>query len=142
MDFVTMEKKMENNEYVNFEQFSADFDLIIANCIKYNAKDTVFYKAAVKLRDQGGAVIRSARRAAESIGFDSETGLHTPDPLKVTTAPVIVIGDRILSSSEREHIPLDEQLKLLLDRFDEAQTASPSTPHCMLPVFTSILYSI
>lgn len=52
MDFSTIRKKMEGHSYQTVDQFEADFSLMVQNCMTYNAKDTVFYKAAVKLRDQ------------------------------------------------------------------------------------------
>ncbi|XP_060912886.1 peregrin isoform X3 [Labrus mixtus] len=76
MDFQTMWNLLESHRYLTFEAFEADFGLIVNNCLKYNAKDTVFYRAALRLREMGGAVIRTARRQAERIGFDYETGMH------------------------------------------------------------------
>ena len=52
MDFATMRTQIDNQMYKTIDDFEADIDLIINNCISYNAKDTVFYRAAVKLRDQ------------------------------------------------------------------------------------------
>ena len=45
----------------------------------YNAEDTIYYRAAVRLRDQGKTLVRSARRMVERTGVDPETGLLTPD---------------------------------------------------------------
>lgn len=78
MDFQTMWNQLESHRYLTFEAFEADFGLIVNNCLKYNAKDTVFYRAALRLREMGGAVMRTARRQAERIGFDYEAGLHLP----------------------------------------------------------------
>ena len=47
-----MRQKAQAHQYQTVEQFSADFDLMIENCLTYNSKDTIFYRAAVKLRDQ------------------------------------------------------------------------------------------
>ena len=52
MDFSTMRKQIDSQIYKTLDDFEADFELIIKNCLSYNAKDTVFYRAAVKLRDQ------------------------------------------------------------------------------------------
>ena len=52
MDFTTMRKKIDTFVYMNINEVEKDFDVMIENCMKYNGKDTVFYKAAVKLRDQ------------------------------------------------------------------------------------------
>lgn len=78
MDFQTMWQGLESHRYLSFETFESDFLLIVNNCLKYNAKDTVFYRAALRLRETGSAVLRQARRQAERIGYDYETGLHLP----------------------------------------------------------------
>jgi len=39
----------------------------------------VFYRAAVKMRDQGGAIIRQARRDLLDVGFDKKSGLLLPE---------------------------------------------------------------
>lgn len=83
MDFSTMKKQLEDQRYSNINEFEEDFNLIIENCMKYNAKDTIFYRAAVRLRDQGGALLRQARRDANAIGFDEETGMHLPEQPKI-----------------------------------------------------------
>lgn len=79
MDFATMRKRLEAQGYRSLPEFEEDFDLIVDNCLRYNAKDTVFYRAAVRLRDQGGVVLRQARRQADSIGFEEASGLHLPE---------------------------------------------------------------
>ncbi len=52
MDFTAMRKKIDGFVYKNMEELEKDFDLMIDNCMKYNGKDTVFYRAATRLRDQ------------------------------------------------------------------------------------------
>lgn len=69
------------------DQFEDDFNLIIDNCMKYNSKDTYFYRAAVRLRDQGGALLRKARRDVEKIGFDRESGMHLLDAPEIHASP-------------------------------------------------------
>lgn len=83
MDFSTMRKRLEAQGYKNLAEFEEDFNLIIDNCMKYNAKDTIFYRAAVRLRDQGGVVLRQARRDAEGIGYNNETGMHLSERPKL-----------------------------------------------------------
>uniref|UniRef100_A0A9L0IIH6 Bromodomain and PHD finger containing 3 n=1 Tax=Equus asinus TaxID=9793 RepID=A0A9L0IIH6_EQUAS len=83
MDFSTMRRKLESHLYRTLEEFEEDFNLIVTNCMKYNAKDTIFHRAAVRLRDLGGAVLRHARRQAENIGYDPERGTHLPESPKL-----------------------------------------------------------
>ncbi|KAI1882074.1 hypothetical protein AGOR_G00246940 [Albula goreensis] len=130
MDFSTMRKRIEAHGYKNLDEFENDFNLIVANCMKYNSKDTIFYRAAVRLRDQGGALLRKTRRDIEGIGFDLESGLHLPEPPKVEPPPPFSWDDvdRLLNPANRAHLPLDEQLKQLLEKLDLtfAMKSSPS----------------
>ncbi|NWS49263.1 BRPF3 protein, partial [Probosciger aterrimus] len=82
MDFSTMRRKLESHLYRTLDEFEEDFNLIVTNCMRYNAKDTIFHRAAVRLRDLGGAILRHARRQAESIGFDTDVGIHLPESPK------------------------------------------------------------
>nr|KAF6362583.1 bromodomain and PHD finger containing 3 [Pipistrellus kuhlii] len=83
MDFSTMRRKLESHLYHTLEEFEEDFNLIVSNCMKYNAKDTIFHRAAVRLRDLGGAILRHARRQADNIGYDPERGTHLPESPKL-----------------------------------------------------------
>ncbi|MEE6502405.1 hypothetical protein FKM82_004507 [Ascaphus truei] len=126
MDFQTMKRNLEAYRYLNFEQFEDDFNLIVSNCLKYNAKDTIFYRAALRLREQGGALLRQARRQAEKIGIDFETGMHLP---QVTLGNEIGRHirendfERTPLSDNRKHLPLEEQLKIQLERLDEVNAS-------------------
>ncbi|XP_078091670.1 bromodomain-containing protein 1 isoform X3 [Mustelus asterias] len=120
MDFSTMRKRIEDHGYNNLDEFEADVNLIVDNCMKYNAKDTIFYRAAVRLRDQGGVILRQARREADRIGFDYESSMHLPEPPKCETTKPLTWDevDRILVPANREHMSLEVQLKELLDKLD------------------------
>merc|ERR1712062_852723 len=76
--------------------------VMVENCLSYNERDTIFFRAGVKMRDQGGTIIRQAKRDIESIGFDPDTGLHTEERL-----------------TPKEDLPLDEHLKRLLELQDK-----------------------
>ncbi|MBN3304646.1 BRPF3 protein, partial [Amia calva] len=120
MDFSTMRTKLEAHGYRTLADFEADFNLMVGNCLKYNAKDTVFHRAAVRLRDLGGAILRHTQRQAQSIGFDCETGMHLPDSPKgqdyyrCSWEDV----DNILAPENRVHLSAEDQLKELLDKLD------------------------
>ncbi|XP_017360350.1 bromodomain-containing protein 1 isoform X4 [Cebus imitator] len=120
MDFATMRKRLEAQGYKNLHEFEEDFDLIIDNCMKYNARDTVFYRAAVRLRDQGGVVLRQARREVDSIGLEEASGMHLPErPAAVSRRPFSWEDvDRLLDPANRAHLGLEEQLRELLDTLD------------------------
>ncbi|XP_061085366.1 bromodomain-containing protein 1-like isoform X1 [Conger conger] len=130
MDFSTMRRRVEAQGYRNLDEFEDDFNLIVANCAKYNAKDTVFYRAGVRLRDQGGALLRKARRHVEAAGFDPDSGLLLPEAPKLEPAPPFSWEevDRLLNPARRAHLPPGEQLKQLLEKLDLtfAMKSSPS----------------
>uniref|UniRef100_A0A673WX88 Bromodomain and PHD finger containing 1 n=1 Tax=Salmo trutta TaxID=8032 RepID=A0A673WX88_SALTR len=119
MDFQTMWNLLEAHRYLSFEAFEADFGLIVNNCLKYNAKDTVFYRAALRLREMGGAVIRTARRQAERIGLDYDTGMHLPREPSPDS-------QHLLLPENRRRLPLEEQLCFLQARFDEVSSGKHS----------------
>ncbi|XP_054035054.1 bromodomain-containing protein 1 isoform X3 [Dryobates pubescens] len=120
MDFSTMRKRLDAQGYKNLSEFEDDFNLIIDNCMKYNAKDTIFYRAAVRLRDQGGVVLRQARRDAEGIGYNNETGMHLPERPKLESPQPFSWEDvdRLLNPANRTHMSLEEQLRELLEKLD------------------------
>uniref|UniRef100_A0A3B5M607 Bromodomain containing 1a n=1 Tax=Xiphophorus couchianus TaxID=32473 RepID=A0A3B5M607_9TELE len=130
MDFSTIRQRIDAQAYTNLDQFEADFNLIVNNCMKYNSKDTYFYRAAVRLRDQGGVLLRKARRDVEQMGFDTESGMHLSEAPEVKAPPSFSWEDvdRLLVPANREHLPLDKQLQLLLEKFDLtcAMKTSPS----------------
>ncbi|XP_015989968.1 peregrin isoform X12 [Rousettus aegyptiacus] len=130
MDFFTMKQNLEAYRYLNFDDFEEDFNLIVSNCLKYNAKDTIFYRAAVRLREQGGAVLRQARRQAEKMGIDFETGMHIPHSLAGEEAPHhtedAAEEERLVLLENQKHLPVEEQLKLLLERLDEVNASKQS----------------
>ncbi|XP_060095319.1 peregrin isoform X5 [Heteronotia binoei] len=138
MDFYTMKQKLEGYRYLNLDEFEEDFNLIVSNCLKYNAKDTIFYRAAVRLREQGGAVLRQARRQAEKMGIDFETGMHFPmageeAPPRSTENGCVFLDldeERLLLSENQKHLPLEDQLSLLLEHLSEVSTGKQSMGRC------------
>ncbi|CAH1115065.1 unnamed protein product [Psylliodes chrysocephalus] len=69
MDLSTMRKKLDSGEYPNLVAMEKDFDLMISNCLAYNNKDTVFYRAGIKMRDQCGVIFRHAKKELEAAGL-------------------------------------------------------------------------
>ncbi|OXB67280.1 hypothetical protein ASZ78_015921 [Callipepla squamata] len=120
MDFSTMRRKLESHLYRTLDEFEEDFNLIVTNCMRYNAKDTIFHRAAVRLRDLGGAILRHVRRQAESIGFDTDVGIHLPESPKTEDFYRFSWEDvdNILLPENRAHLSLEAQLKELLEKLD------------------------
>merc|ERR1712240_790491 len=66
MDFSTMREMIEEGKFSNLEQFRYSFDLICNNCMTYNGPDTVYYKTAKKLQQQGQRILAPERIKALS----------------------------------------------------------------------------
>lgn len=62
MDLSTMESKIEKQEYDSLTAFQSDFNLMVNNCLAYNRKDTMFYRAGLKMREQGGILMEQVRK--------------------------------------------------------------------------------
>ncbi|XP_070559775.1 peregrin-like [Ptychodera flava] len=119
MDFSTIRSRMESHFYKTMDDFSRDFDLMINNCLTYNAKDTIFYRAAIKLRDHGGAIIRQAKREAERAGYDPQTGLHLAEAPKISKPEFSLEDvDSLLDPENRADMSLEDQLRQLLEKLD------------------------
>ncbi|CAG2056028.1 unnamed protein product, partial [Timema podura] len=78
MDLSTMRIKLENNKYIKLAEFEDDFNLMINNCLTYNSKDTVFYKSAIRMRDQCSELFRQARSDFATTNFNVDTGVLLP----------------------------------------------------------------
>uniref|UniRef100_A0A8D2KVD6 Bromodomain and PHD finger containing 3 n=1 Tax=Varanus komodoensis TaxID=61221 RepID=A0A8D2KVD6_VARKO len=128
MDFSTMRQKLESHQYRTLDEFEEDFNLILTNCMRYNSKDTIFHRAAVRLRDLGGAILRHARRQAENIGFDPQVGIHLPESPKTEDFYRFSWEDvdNILLPENRAHLSLEVQLKELLEKLDMVSTMRSS----------------
>ncbi|XP_068169550.1 bromodomain-containing protein 1-like [Antennarius striatus] len=130
MDFSTMRRRLEAHGYGSLEAFEDDFNLIISNCMQYNARDTFFYRAAQRMLDHGGVILRRARREANRLGFDYPSGVHLPEPPRLEEPPPFSWEDvdRLLTPTYRQKTPPEEQLKELLEKLDlsTAMKHSPS----------------
>ncbi|XP_072292041.1 bromodomain-containing protein 1-like isoform X1 [Eucyclogobius newberryi] len=128
MDYSTMRQHIDDHVYRNLDEFESDFNLIIANCLTYNAKDTFFYKAGLRMQDHGGVILRRARREVERIGFDFPSGIHLPEAPKQEEAAPFTWSevDQLLTPTYRQHTPLEEQLKELLQKLDLSRTMKQS----------------
>ncbi|CAF0761192.1 unnamed protein product [Adineta ricciae] len=112
MDFSTMKKKIDRDEYSNLDQFENDFGLIIKNCHFFNEAKSPFYRAASKLRDKGLNVLKQARRVYETTHYDSETGQLKEE-----------------SAAEDLNNTFEDRLEVLLERLKEYQAIEPRSKH-------------
>ena len=123
MDFSTISKKLEGYKYADIDEFEADFQVMVENCMSYNERDTIFFRAGVKMRDQGGTIIRQAKRDMESIGFDPDSGVHSTERLsqkeEVSDEKIMKEIDNFVNDEGREDMALDAHLKRLLELQDK-----------------------
>lgn len=47
-----MRQKIDSQAYQTVDDFAKDFELTMDNCMIYNTKDTIFHKAAARLKKQ------------------------------------------------------------------------------------------
>ncbi|XP_016993094.3 bromodomain-containing protein homolog [Drosophila takahashii] len=73
MDLGTMRTKLKECQYSSLEQLEADFDLMIQNCLAYNNKDTVFYRAGIRMRDQAAPLFVQLRKELQRDGLLERT---------------------------------------------------------------------
>lgn len=62
MDLSTMRTKLREGKYATLDDMENDFNLMIQNCLAYNNKDTIFYRAGVRMRDQCGPLFKAVRK--------------------------------------------------------------------------------
>ncbi|XP_050322472.1 bromodomain-containing protein homolog isoform X2 [Bactrocera neohumeralis] len=73
MDLGTMRTKLKQGQYATLEQLEIDFDLMIQNCLAYNNKDTVFYRAGIRMRDQAAPLFQQVRKELQREGLLDHT---------------------------------------------------------------------
>ncbi len=49
-----MKKKVESHSYSSFKEYEKDLGLVWNNAMLYNSKDTIYYKAALRIKETGG----------------------------------------------------------------------------------------
>ncbi|CAH0713802.1 unnamed protein product, partial [Brenthis ino] len=99
MDLSTMGKKLDRGAYKTIDDVEADFQLMIENCLTYNNKDTVFYKAGIKMREQCIPIFRQARRDVIEAGMPGLAGSGEADG----PAPRASRPPRARDSSDSDH---------------------------------------
>ncbi|KAK9248023.1 Bromodomain-containing protein [Lipomyces tetrasporus] len=72
MDLSTVEKKLSSNQYSTVDQFVADFDLMIANCIRFNGAES---KIAEMGRNLKASFERQLKQMPQAEVIKSESGL-------------------------------------------------------------------
>lgn len=124
MDFSTMRNKVENHQYRSFDEFEADFDLIVENCRSYNEGDPYYTGMVNKLRNNCRPILRDGRTRMEEIGFNQVAGIHDP-PVDVTLVPprpmtpLLPIPSPPVGSGTAESLTKEKDLKKQLEEFED-----------------------
>eukprot|EP00249_Psilotum_nudum_P022552 c28561_g1_i2 orf=1026-3512(+) len=61
MDFGTMRKKIVRGDYISLDLFQNDIFLICSNAMRYNARDTIYYKQARSILDATRKILEALR---------------------------------------------------------------------------------
>lgn len=104
MDLSTMKEKLEAGKYDGLGGMQKDFELMIANCLAYNGRDTLFYRAAVKMREAGTALFKQAKDEFQEAGFFDEVKIEKEEPANPTESEAV---------AENETDDLDNELESL-----------------------------
>lgn len=103
IDLGTMREKLKNGQYDSLEDLESDFNLMIKNCLLYNDKETIFYKAGVKMREAGGIIFRQARRELEKTGM-IEAPISDAELLKIIDSELKEIHETPSSSQKLQKL--------------------------------------
>lgn len=132
MDFTTMKAKIDRHAYCMLDEFIADFELIVDNCMSYNAKHTIYHKAALRLKHQAEEILLEARDAVNQAAFCPSTGLHT----SATESPNGISGRKRLCSSDHNKQPMlhedrrsSERVKMPTRRYLIDDEIAPAPPN-------------
>lgn len=123
MDFSTMRDKVEDFKYETFDEFESDFNLMVSNCLAYNEKETIFYRAGTKMRDTGGSILRQLRRQAEQIkqmGLEQNSSVNQ-DQEELSDLKLMKEIDSFINEEDRDALSNEDHLQKLLVCSDNAQ---------------------
>lgn len=79
MDFETVSNKVDAHQYASVADLRYDVNLICTNAMLYNAKDTPFHRAAVRLQQRVQPILDQAEKRLEELGFDERLGVIPVD---------------------------------------------------------------
>lgn len=111
MDLGTMRKKLQAGKYQTLDDMENDFNLMIQNCLAYNNKDTIFYRAGVRMRDQCGPLFKSIRKELIRNGIVEEPQSDESIAHEVDDELIVLLKRNDLASDE-----MIEKLQALMEK--------------------------
>lgn len=85
----------------------------------------------MRMRDQGGAILRQARRDFAAIGFDKETGLLLPEKPLLGSAKEPTTDEQLIDEGKYEVATLLTALLILFVQWTQLSTVRRErTYHC------------
>lgn len=72
MDLGTMRTKLRSGQYQTLDDMENDFNLMISNCLAYNDKGNIFYRAGILMRDKCTPLFKAARKELIRSGIVDE----------------------------------------------------------------------
>lgn len=110
MDLSTMRTKLRDGKYETLDDLENDFNLMIQNCLAYNNKDTIFYRAGVRMRDQCGPLFKSVRKELIRDGIVEKPQSDESIAHEVDTELVALV------EQELPYEELHSKLKVLMEK--------------------------
>ncbi|MES1907548.1 MAG: hypothetical protein MHM6MM_000648 [Cercozoa sp. M6MM] len=101
MDLGEIERRLRHKYYKNRQMFRYDFDLIVRNCIAFNAEGTSYHECAVAVRDKFD-------RLMEEYGIDADDRPYPPQMLEPQTACVASADNDSTAASDAAAMRDDE----------------------------------
>lgn len=111
MDLSTMRSKLRDGKYDTLDDLENDFNLMIQNCLAYNNKDTIFYRAGIRMRDQCGPLFKAVRKELIRDGI-----VEKPQSDESIAHEV----DEEIASVVEQDLPYEELIQKLKDLMEKA----------------------
>lgn len=123
MDFSTIRKKINQNNYSSVNEFKEDFKLMTDNCCKYNRPDTVFYEVGKKLLNAGMKIMSKDRLLSmkRSLNF-----LH--DLTKAECAYIMGLAIEIDDTEENMTLDVEDVEAEAMSVADDDSSTKPEGP--------------
>jgi len=108
MDFLTMSKRITENEYTSLDEFRDDYVVMCNNAMLYNGSDTIYYKSAEKMLSLGLKMLSKEKlvKLNKSIRMEGQVADSDSEEENVNIDESSDVNiDTIMSAEEGTHSP-------------------------------------